>query len=114
MAQAGALPLINTDLLTLTETDTTQYSLDRFICPHDGCNYKTNKRSGYLIHIGRKHNLLPASLTAPSDQQNNSCEDSLINNSQERLYICHLCHTVKRRGNLFFFISFFVYFVCNI
>ncbi|CAH8853749.1 unnamed protein product [Trichobilharzia szidati] len=96
LAQHGALPLINTDLLTLPEIDTPQYALDRFICPHDGCDYKTNKRNGYLIHIGRKHNLLPTNVT-PSDEQNNRFEDS-SNNSQERLYICHLCHTTKRRG----------------
>ncbi|CAH8562536.1 unnamed protein product [Heterobilharzia americana] len=98
LAQAGALPLIQTDASTSTNTEETRDTLtDLFVCPHEGCDFKTNKRNGYLVHIGRKHNSLTPNLSVESSDRQNDMEDS-PNNPQERLYICHMCPVIKRRG----------------
>ncbi|KAK4470622.1 hypothetical protein MN116_006158 [Schistosoma mekongi] len=98
LAQAGALPLIQTDALTSADYDTTVFATpDVFVCPHNGCNFKTNKRNGYLVHIGRKHNPLPSNSSSESSDQPLNIDDS-PKLSQDRLYICHMCSVVKRRG----------------
>ncbi|CAH8591846.1 unnamed protein product [Heterobilharzia americana] len=97
LAQAGALPLIQTDASTSTNTEETRDTLtDLFVCPHEGCDFKTNKRNGYLVHIGRKHNSLTPNLSVESSGRQNDMEDS-PSNPQERLYICHMCPVIKRR-----------------
>ncbi|CAH8522510.1 unnamed protein product [Schistosoma turkestanicum] len=100
LAQAGALPNIQTDILPRTDNDIIPCAkVNVFVCPHNGCSFKTNKRNGYLIHIGRKHNPLPSysSLESLSDHSYNAENSS--NTSQKRLYMCHMCSVVKRRGS---------------
>uniref|UniRef100_A0A095CGA5 Histone H4 transcription factor n=1 Tax=Schistosoma haematobium TaxID=6185 RepID=A0A095CGA5_SCHHA len=100
LAQAGALPNVQADISTPTDNDTTPCAIvDVFVCPHNGCNFKTNKRNGYLVHIGRKHHPLPSNSSLESSSDRPYSTDNSPNTSKERLYKCHMCSVVKRRGN---------------
>ncbi|VDP66860.1 unnamed protein product, partial [Schistosoma mattheei] len=102
LAQAGALPNVQADISTPTDNDTTPCAIvDVFVCPHNGCNFKTNKRNGYLVHIGRKHHPLPSNSSPESSSDRPYSTDNSPNTSQERLYKCHMCSVVKRRDLVF-------------
>ncbi|KER24997.1 zinc finger, C2H2 type [Opisthorchis viverrini] len=60
-------------------------------CTQPGCRFRTLKRTGFMIHISRRHpdllNEFNASLTKNYDPA-----------STGALYACHLCSVIKRRG----------------
>lgn len=87
--------------------------MDVFVCPHNDCNFKTNKRNGYLVHIGRKHHPLPSNSSLESSSDRPYSTDNSPNTSKERLYKCHMCSVVKRRG-MFYFCSIIPYHLLKI
>ncbi|KAA3677717.1 uncharacterized protein DEA37_0005471 [Paragonimus westermani] len=112
LAAAGALSLLNSadngSSVLSEQTKRISYNPNTSICSRSvfqsarwircaqpGCRFRTTKRLGYFVHIGRKH---------PSLFQTQVTEAAAANSSQSGypclagLYACHLCPMVKRRG----------------
>lgn len=116
LAQHGAIFPTKTSKPLLKTSPSVSHWL---YCPHPGCGFKTTKRNGYLIHVGRKHIVLRSNhfdgASLPNDSPNdpvtvsdvgqsntinvNSDKNEQYTCSNMRLYACHMCSVVKRRGS---------------
>ncbi|KAF6768028.1 hypothetical protein AHF37_11295 [Paragonimus kellicotti] len=112
LAAAGALSLLNSadngSSVLSEQTKRISYNPNTSICSRSvfqsarwircaqpGCRFRTTKRLGYFVHIGRKH---------PTLFQTQVTEAAAATGSQSDypclpgLYACHLCPVIKRRG----------------
>ncbi|CAH8549896.1 unnamed protein product [Dicrocoelium dendriticum] len=103
LAAAGALSLLKpSDTFTSTVSDAIKpvpsshpSSKPHWItCPQPGCRFRTTKRLGYLVHIGRKH----SSVIQSNPLANLDGDAHYDGPNSGGSYACHLCPVTKRRG----------------
>ncbi|KAF7257813.1 Histone H4 transcription factor [Paragonimus skrjabini miyazakii] len=110
LAAAGALSLLNSadngSSVLPEQTKRISYNPNTSICSRSvfqsarwircaqpGCRFRTTKRLGYFVHIGRKHPTLFQTQVTEAAAATRSDYPCLPG-----FYACHLCPVIKRRG----------------